>query len=156
MIAKLSPLPMKDGVYVMQEGQATFTKEWAWEHPALLGAFGVLPGEGMDAGVMAATVRKVRESGILTGCGGGIFRCAAMAAARTGQPELAVDFLLMQSQTNGYLKNGCNFQRDNVPAYFPGNGGLLAAVAMMAGGWEGGGGMAGGAWRGFRRMGSGR
>ena len=72
--------------------------------------------------------------------GAGIFPMAAMAATQAGQPELALEFLLLDSPMNRYLVNGCNFQRagDNaIPAYFPGNGGLLAAIAMMAGGWDG-------------------
>ena len=148
-----------DAVYLMQEGQATFTKQWAWEHPALLGALGVLPGDGVDMAVMAATVRKVRETWDFDRVWGWDFPACAMAAARTGQPELAIDFLLLDSPMNTYLKNGCNFQRATapaVPAYFPGNGGLLAAVALMAGGWERGGGVEGRHWRDFRRMGSGR
>jgi hypothetical protein len=127
---------IKDNLYMMHEGQDTFTKEWAWEHPALLGALGVLPGDGIDPKIMAATAKKVREIWDFTRIWGWDYPTAAMCAARTLQPELAVDFLTMEAPTNKYLANGCNFQRDNVPAYFPGNGGLLAAIALMAAGWE--------------------
>src|SRR5438046_7490751 len=37
-------------------------------------------------------------------------------------------------RSNRYLPNGHNWQRANLPCYLPGNGGLLYAVAMMAGG----------------------
>ena len=63
----------------------------------------------------------------------------AMAAARTGQPELAIEFLLMDSPMNRYIGNGVNSPRVDIPAYLPGNGGLLSAIAMMAGGWTGAG-----------------
>ncbi len=131
----LAPAPVADGLYQMEEGMATFTREWAWEHPGLLGAYGVLPGDGIDPAIMALTVRKVRETWNFSRVWGWDFPLAALAAARTGQPELAIDFLTMDAPMNRYLANGCNFQRDNVPVYFPGNGGLLAAVGMMAGGW---------------------
>jgi len=98
----------------------------------------VLPGSGIDAGVMAATARKVKELWDFTRIWGWDYPTAAMCAARTLQPELAIDFLTMDAPTNQYLPNGCNFQRANVPAYFPGNGGLLSAIALMAAGWDNG------------------
>ena len=122
----------------MQENQETYSKTWAYEHPALLGAMGVLRGDGIDMATMAATVRKVRETWDFSKVWGWDFPMAALAAARTNQPEAAIDFLTMDAPMNRYLPNGCNFQRDNVPAYFPGNGGLLSAIGMMAGGWTGG------------------
>jgi hypothetical protein len=60
-----------------------------------------------------------------------------MTAARCGEPELAVDALLMDVPKNRYLNNGHNYQQVILPAYLPGNGGLLTAVAMMAAGWNG-------------------
>ena len=62
---------------------------------------------------------------------------AAMAATRTGQPDLALDFLLLDTPKNRYLPNGHNYQRPDLPAYLPANGGLLAATAMMCAGWTG-------------------
>jgi hypothetical protein len=59
-----------------------------------------------------------------------------MTAARLGETEIAIDALLMDTQKNRYLPNGHNWQRSNLPCYLPGNGGLLYAVAMMAGGWR--------------------
>ncbi|MDH7605492.1 MAG: hypothetical protein QHH13_11365, partial [Melioribacter sp.] len=61
----------------------------------------------------------------------------AMTAARIGEPELAVDALLMNVKKNTYLINGHNYQDERLPIYLPGNGGLLTAVAMMAAGWDG-------------------
>ena len=56
----------------------------------------------------------------------------AMTAARLGLADLAVDALLMDVPKNQYLVNGHNWQTPALPAYLPGNGGLLAAVALMA------------------------
>jgi hypothetical protein len=57
---------------------------------------------------------------------------AAMTAAKLKEPELAVRALMIESVKNRYLPNGHVYQRPNLPAYLPANGGLLAAVAMMA------------------------
>jgi hypothetical protein len=38
---------------------------------------------------------------------------------------------------NAYRANGHNDQRPGLTIYLPGNGGLLAAVAMMIAGWDG-------------------
>lgn len=61
----------------------------------------------------------------------------AMTAARLNKPAQAIDALLMDVQKNTYLVNGHNYQDKRLRLYLPGNGGLLAAVAMMAAGWDG-------------------
>ena len=61
----------------------------------------------------------------------------AMTAARLGEPDMAVDALLMDTPKNRYRANGHNYQRPGLTIYLPGNGGLLSAVAMMAAGWDG-------------------
>jgi hypothetical protein len=60
-----------------------------------------------------------------------------MSAARLGQPARAVDALLLDTPKNRWRANGHNHQRPGLTIYLPGNGGLLAAVAMMAAGWDG-------------------
>jgi protein-glucosylgalactosylhydroxylysine glucosidase len=42
----------------------------------------------------------------------------------------------MPAQKNTYLVNGHNYQDKRLRLYLPGNGGLLAAVALMAAGWD--------------------
>jgi hypothetical protein len=61
----------------------------------------------------------------------------AMTATRLNMPDKAVDALIMPVQKNTYLNNGHNFQDDRLTIYLPGNGGLLAAAAMMCAGYEG-------------------
>jgi hypothetical protein len=65
------------------------------------------------------------------------FPVLAMTYARCGEPEAAVDALLRDEAKNRYLPNGHNYQEERLPAYLPGNGGVLAAAAMMAAGWDG-------------------
>lgn len=62
----------------------------------------------------------------------------AMAAARLGEPEIALQALLIDKGKNTYLPNGHNFQEPKrLRLYLPGNGALLDAVAMMLAGWDG-------------------
>jgi hypothetical protein len=56
----------------------------------------------------------------------------AMTAARLGLKEKTVEALLMPIRTNTYLKNGHNFQDQRLTLYLPGNGGFLAALALIA------------------------
>jgi len=60
----------------------------------------------------------------------------AMAAARVGEPRIAVVALLTDANSrNFYDPRGVN--SGGPCPYLPGNGGLLYAVPMMAAGWEG-------------------
>jgi hypothetical protein len=95
------------------------------------------PGDGVDPEVMRRSVSKVMERWQWDRTWGWDFPMTAMAAARTGQPELAIQALLNPARRNHHHPNGHNYQRDDLTAYLPGNGGLLAAVAMMAAGWTG-------------------
>ncbi len=134
----LAPLPEADGLYLLQEGMADTYTRWNWEHPALVGAYGMLPGDGVDPATMRRTLARVMEVWQWDRAWGWDFGSAAMCAARTGQPELAVNALLLDSVKNRYLPNGHNYQRHDLPAYLPGNGALLCAVAMMCAGWSNG------------------
>jgi hypothetical protein len=134
----LAPLPVQDGCYLMQEGLTDTYTNWNWEHPALLGALGMQPGDGVDAPTMRRTVKRVIETWHWEKSWGWDFPLTAMAAARVGEPGLAVKSLLMDEPKNRYWPNGHNYQRDGLTAYLPGNGGLLSAIAMMAAGWTDG------------------
>jgi hypothetical protein len=129
----LAPLPVVDGLFVHSAPWTdTYTKR-TWEHPDPVGVFGMLPLiEGVDAQVSRRTVAKVWKVWDWNRCWGWDFPWMAMAAARTGQANLAVDALLKDSTRNGYPIEGINNGW-----YLPGNGGLLYAVAMMAAGWDG-------------------
>ena len=48
-----------------------------------------------------------------------------------------MDALMMPVAKNTYLPCGHNWQSDRLRCYLPGNGGLLAAVAMMCAGYDG-------------------
>jgi hypothetical protein len=102
----------------------------------MLGALGGWPGDGIDRDTMQRTVRKVMETWQWDRCWGWDFPMAALAAARAGEPKLAVDALMIDSPKNHYHPNGHVYQRPGLTAYLPANGGLLAAVALMSAGWS--------------------
>jgi hypothetical protein len=132
----LAPLPQQDSVYLQQEGMPnTFTK-MNWEHPSLIGPLGMLPGDGVDPATMRATVKRVLPEWEWDRCWGWDFPMMAMAAARNGEPEMAIETLLHPSKKNGF--NEVGLSTGGPYPYFPSNGGLLTAVAMMAAGWDGG------------------
>jgi hypothetical protein len=134
----LAPNPQAEGRYLMQEGMADTYTTWSWEHPALVGALGMLPGDGIDPAVMRATVRKVSEVWQWERTWGWDFGMMAMACARSGEPELAIQALLVPAAKNKYWSNGHNYQRPSLTSYLPGNGSFLCAMAMMTAGWTGG------------------
>jgi hypothetical protein len=132
VIRNLSPLPVKDGVYLAHENcPQTFT-ERNYDHPSMLGAFGVLPGDGVDKETMRRTLRETMQRWQWDKTWGWDYPMTAMTAARLGESGIAVDALMMETEKNRYLVNGHNWQRPNLPCYLPGNGGLLYAIAMMA------------------------
>jgi hypothetical protein len=91
----------------------------------------------LDKNVMKSTLDTVWKTWSWADTWGWDFPMTAMNAARLGLPEKALDALFMDIQTNTYLRNGHNYQDGRLRIYLPGNGGVLAAIAMMAGGWDG-------------------
>ncbi len=138
-IENLSPLPRKNGVYVTTESTPdTFENpEIRRDHPSLVGALGLLPESEMaDRETMRRTLHKIFEDWDWGSTWGWDYPMLAMTAARVGEPELAIQALLMDTPKNNFLPNGHCYQRENLPTYLPANGGLLTAAAMMAAGWE--------------------
>nr|WP_319475117.1 hypothetical protein [uncultured Sphaerochaeta sp.] len=139
VMEKLSPLPMNDGAYLAQENCSDTYGAYAYDHPSLLFSLGLLDGRDVYHKVMEQSLMNVMENWQLNELWGWDFPLMAMTAARLGKPELALDLLLMDSPKNTYTANGHNAQRpkEDLPLYLPGNGALLLALALMAGGWEG-------------------
>jgi hypothetical protein len=137
---QLSKLPQKDGKYVALESTPDTWDNIAsrHDHPSFLMALGQLPGAGVDRAVMRRTLDAVLATWDWhTKIWGWDYPMIAMTAARLGAPKEAVDVLLKtDGPNNGYTAAGHN-PNTNLPVYLPGNGALLAAVAMMAGGWDG-------------------
>ena len=135
--AKLSALPVKDGVYVSWENITDMWTKYNFEHPALIGAYGMLPGDGVDVPTMQRTLDKVEQAWQFHETWGWDFPMLAMTAARLGKPEKALDYLLSYATEFAFEDHGLVGGGRAPFPYFPGNGGLLYAVAMMAAGWDG-------------------
>ncbi|MDY7100891.1 MAG: hypothetical protein S0880_06855 [Actinomycetota bacterium] len=108
------------------------------DHPSMLAAYGVVPPTPViDPAVMSRTFDAVWSDWDWSSTWGWDYPVAAMCATRLGRPAAAVDALLMDTPKNRHLVNGHNRQTAELPIYLPGNGALLAAVALMAAGWDG-------------------
>jgi protein-glucosylgalactosylhydroxylysine glucosidase len=139
VLARLSTPAIAEGKYLFAESAPdTYSNpKWSTDHPSVLAAFGVLPGDLIDRAVMDRTLTWIWANWNWPTTWGWDYPMVAMTAARLGRPELAIDALLLDTPKNGYRANGHNHQRPGLTIYLPGNGGLLYAVAMMAAGWDG-------------------
>ena len=106
-----------------------------YEHPALIGTYGMLPGDGVDVEILGNTFTKILSTWNFEKTWGWDFPMLAMTAARLNRPEDAIDFLLHENFS--FDQHGLAYSMKGPYPYFPANGGLLTAVAMMAGGWYG-------------------
>ncbi|TWI67435.1 hypothetical protein IP91_01548 [Pseudoduganella lurida] len=137
------------------------------DHPSFLMPLGWLPGRDVDKAVMRRTFDRMRRDWDLRQTWGWDYPMMAMTAARLRAPEEAVDWLFFDAKNNqfgssgmtprvhldahaaafvptatgagaqaGVGPDGPGYQRA-AETYFPSNGGLLLAVALMAGGWDG-------------------
>ena len=136
VLEKLAPLPVEDGCYKTAESMQNMWTDFNFEHPALTGVFGWLPGDGVDQEIFHDTFYKVIEKWQMKRIWGWDYPMMAMAAARLGDPETAVDLLTCTEHKFNFDTHGL---ADTWPfPYFPANGGLLSAIAMMCEGWDGG------------------
>ena len=80
VLAKLSPLPVEEDVYITYEGIPDMWTNFAFEHPALIGTFGMLPGDGVDQATLARTLAKIDATWNYDRTWGWDFPMLAMAA----------------------------------------------------------------------------
>ena len=134
--ARLARPHVRDGIYTAVAAEP-FTKRD--DHPSLLAAFGLVPPTPViDPETMRATLRDVLADWDWNSTWGWDYPVLAMTATALGDGEAAVAGLLQDRPKNTYLPNGHNPQMGNMlPLYLPGNGGLLAAVALMVTGYAG-------------------
>lgn len=141
VIQHLAPLAASpDGLYLAAESAPdTYqTPALISDHPAVLGAVGIFPQSRLvDAALMRQILAWILDNWNWDHTWGWDYPMVAMNAARLGEPEKAVDALLMPKRTNTYLPNGHNYQDQRLRCYLPGNGGLLTAIALMCAGWDG-------------------
>lgn len=164
VLAKLAPLPQQDGLYLATE---SFPQLWQQarseactpprtaescfnrDHPSMVAALGLLPGAGVDRDTMRRTLDAVIAHWDLRQTWGWDFPMLAMTATRLHEPQRALDFLFSDLPNNRYGPAGmtprshllvdtspAEYRRD-AQTYFPSNGALLLAVALMTAGWDG-------------------
>jgi protein-glucosylgalactosylhydroxylysine glucosidase len=140
VLQKISPLPVKDSVYLATESATDSYTNPAFktDHPSVLGTYGMLPLTPLlDTLIMQHTFKLVLNIWNWNNTWGWDFPMTAMTATRLGLPDEAMDALLMPVKTNTWLPNGHNYQDDRLRLYLPGNGGLLTAIAVMCAGYDG-------------------
>jgi len=135
VLNKLAPLPAENNLYILYEGIGDMWTKYNFEHPALIGTYGMLPGDGVNTSVLGQTLDKILSVWNFDRTWGWDFPMLAMAAARLNRPETAVDLLLHPSAGFQFDEHG--LATGGPFPYFPSNGALLTAVAMMAAGWDG-------------------
>ena len=134
VLGKLAPLPLEDGMYKTAENLEDMWTRYNFEHPALTGVYGMLPGDGVDVEVFRKTFYNVLDTWQMDRCWGWDYPMLAMAAARLGDRAKAVDLLCSDAHKFAFDAHGL---ADVWPfPYFPANGALLTAVAMMCAGWD--------------------
>ncbi|MDL2354712.1 MAG: hypothetical protein QFF03_05605 [Pseudomonadota bacterium] len=137
------------------------------DHMSLLMPLGWLPGRGVDKPTMRRTLDRIRRDWDLRQTWGWDYPMMAMTATRLGAPEEAIGWLFFDAKNNKFGNSGMTprvhldahaaafvpaatgagaqleagpdgtgYQRA-AETYFPSNGALLMAVALMAGGWDG-------------------
>ena len=134
----LAQPPVGDGKYLFTEtAPDSYTNpRWNQDHPAVVGALSFVPGPGIDVETMRHTLDWVWKNWNWPDTWGWDYPMLAMCAARLGEPERAVDALLLDTPKNHWSLNGQVYQRPGLTIYLPANGGLLYATAMMAAGWD--------------------
>ncbi len=109
------------------------------DHPSMVAALGLVPPTGLiEEEVMSSTFDGVLADWDWESTWGWDYGMLAMTAARLGRGTDAVDALLLPAAKNHHGSHGHNVQSPTLPAYLPGNGALLSAVALMVAGWDGG------------------
>jgi protein-glucosylgalactosylhydroxylysine glucosidase len=134
VIEHLSLLPVSNNLYLFTENATdTYTNpQYLTDHPIVFGITGFLPvSDYVDQKILENTINTIDTVWNWETCWGWDFPLAAMNATLLNNPQKAIYYLLMETPKNNYLLNGHNYQHSDLPLYLPGNGGLLAAAAMM-------------------------
>ena len=141
IIQNLAPLPQKNGVYLATESTPDCYEpgnKRLNDHPAVLASLSTIPpANHLDSATLLRTFDLVEKVWNWDHTWGWDFPLVAMTATRLRQPEKAVNALFKNITTNTYLPNGHNYQDKRLTIYLPGNGGVLAAVALMCTGSKG-------------------
>ncbi len=139
VLSHLAKAPVVENKYAFAEStlDCYTNPKWNADHPAVVGALSFVPGPQIDLVTMQNTFAWIWKNWNWPDTWGWDYPMLAMTAARLGEPEHAIDALLLDTPKNHYALNGQVYQRPGLTIYLPANGGLLYAVALMAAGWDG-------------------
>jgi hypothetical protein len=162
VIAGIAPMPTQGGLYVPVASEPDF---WARsgspacrgdaqggcanrDHPSFLMSYGLIGSDRVDPATMRRTLAATAAIWDWRRVWGWDFPMIAMTAARLGDGDGAVDWLLRDAPNNAWGPTGMTPRFDvadggrgplvrRADTYFPSNGALLLATGMMASGWTG-------------------
>lgn len=131
-----SPMTADGILSTFREGPAMSRSD----HPSHLLAYGMVP---PATGTIPPQAASAALDDVLAGWDwestwGWDYPALAMTAARLQRPDTAVEALLRPTTKNRVDAAGHFVQTPRLPAYLPGNGGTLIAVALMTAGWDSG------------------
>lgn len=137
----MAPAAIGDGRYLAHDDCPDTYENFAEDHPSMLCAYGLIDSGRIDREAMRRSLKKVEECWDYPSLWGWDFAVMCMTAVRLGDPEYAIELLLMDTPKNSYVASGNNYQktRDDLPLYLPGNGSLLLALPLMTAGFPGSG-----------------
>ncbi len=141
VLARLTPLPVKDGKYLEIE---TFSDLYEREKSlptSMLMALGFMPKvDTVDLETVRRTFDEVNRRNGLDHWSSWQIGQAALTAARLNEPDTAVHIVTMETKTNRFMPSGYvrrPKEPNGCPAYLPINSSLLLAVGLMTAGWDG-------------------
>jgi hypothetical protein len=142
VLKKLAHPTIKDDKYLEMETDPDMYNRKGGFSSAMLMSLGQLPQTPLiDPKIMSNTFNAIYERNGLKSFVSWSLGKGAMTAARLGEQDKAVDILCNTLPGAVFLKNG-HVQRAKeplaCPAYLPANSAFLAAVALMAAGWDNG------------------
>lgn len=120
-LRRFAPLPMADGLYLPVENVPDFWRTAGSaqcrgnaaagacknrDHPSFLMAYGFIPGARIDPAAMRRTLAAVKANWDLRQTWGWDFPMLAMAAARLGEPDEAINWLFADRKNNQWGATG--------------------------------------------------
>lgn len=141
ILKRLSPLTIQNGKYVEIESDPTMYDRQGGFSSAMLMALGYLPQTPMvDKTIMQNTFAAILQRNGVSSFVSWSMGKGALTAARLGDQEAAVNIVCNDSPKARFNKSGYVLRPKeglDCPAYLPVNSSFLAAVALMAAGWDG-------------------
>ncbi len=139
--ARLTPLPMKNGLYLEIETYPEMYERDKTLPTSMLMALGFMPKTRfVDTETVRRTFAEVNRRNGIDHWSSWQIGQAALTAARLGDNETAVRVLTLDTPASRFMNAG-HVRRpkdpNGCPAYLPVNSSLLLAVGLMAGGWDG-------------------